>query len=93
MESSGPFIFVQNKGKRRRGRARGSSGTHPRVRGGAGEPAGQTIYPGLKDDLKYDWLRPKLEEIDTTYMKLYGKESRDSDGSSGTGGLEEEGGD
>ena len=46
-----------------------------------------------------DWLRPKLEEIVAAYMRLYGagKESRDSDnesdGSDGTGGLEEEDGD
>jgi len=45
---------------------------------------------------KYDWLRPKLEEIVDTYMKLHGKESCDSDnesdGSNGTGGLKEEDG-
>jgi hypothetical protein len=44
-----------------------------------------------------DWLRPKLnEEIVAAYMRLYGKESRDSDnesdGSDGTGKLEEEDG-
>ena len=56
-------------------------------------------YALLHYNYKYDWLRPKLEEIVAAYMRLYGagKESRDSDnesdGSDGTGGLEEEDGD
>jgi hypothetical protein len=53
-------------------------------------------YAFLQYKYKYDWLRPKLEEIVAAYMKLYGKELRDSDnksdGSNGTGGLEEEDG-
>jgi hypothetical protein len=43
---------------------------------------------------KYDWLRPTLEEIVAAYMKLYGKESLDSDdessGTEGSEGTEEE---
>jgi hypothetical protein len=50
----------------------------------------------LHYEYKYDWLRPKLEEIVAAYMKPYGKESRDSDnesdGPNGTGALEEEDG-
>ncbi len=52
----------------------------------------------LHYNYKYNWLRPKLEEIVAAYMKPYGQESRDSmadnesDGSNGTGGLEEEDG-
>ena len=55
-------------------------------------------YAFLIYNYKYDWLRPKLEEIVAAYMKPYGQESRDSmadnesDGSNGTGGLEEEDG-
>ena len=38
---------------------------------------------------KDDWLHPTLQEIVTTYMKLYGKELRESDNeSSGTEGFE-----
>jgi hypothetical protein len=53
-------------------------------------------YVFLHYNYRYDWLRPKLEEIVATYMRLYGKESRDSDnesdGSDETGGLDEEAG-
>jgi hypothetical protein len=53
-------------------------------------------YAFLHYNYKYDWLRPRLEEIVAAYMKLCGKELRDSDnesdGSDGTGGLEEEDG-
>ena len=53
-------------------------------------------YAYLHYNYKYDWLRPKLEEIAAAYMRLYGKESRDldneSDGSDRTGGLGKEDG-
>jgi hypothetical protein len=53
-------------------------------------------YALLHYKYKYDWLRPKLEEIVAAYLRLYGKESRDSDsesdGSDGTGRLDEEAG-
>ena len=52
-------------------------------------------YSFLHYNYKYDWFRPTLEEIVAAYMKLYGKESHDSDDeSSGTEGSEgtEEGG-
>jgi len=43
-------------------------------------------YAFLIYNYKYDWLRPKLEEIVAAYMKLYGKELRYSDiESNGTG--------
>ena len=51
-------------------------------------------YSFLHYNYKYDWLRPTLEEIVAAYMKLYGKESRDSDdessGTEGSEGTEEE---
>lgn len=44
-------------------------------------------YSFLHYNYKYDWFRPTLEEIVAAYMKLYGKESHDSDDeSSGTEG-------
>ena len=50
----------------------------------------------LHYNYKYDWLRPTLEEIVAAYMKLYGKESHDSDdessGTEGSEGTEEEDG-
>jgi hypothetical protein len=57
-------------------------------------------YAFLHYNYKYDWLRPKLEEIVchivAACLRLYDKESRDSDnesdGSDGTGGLDEEAG-
>ena len=53
-------------------------------------------YACLHYSYKFDWLRPKLEEIVAAYLRLYSKESRDSDnesdGSDGTGGLDEEAG-
>ena len=53
-------------------------------------------YAFLHYNYKHDCLRPKLEEIVAAYLRLYGKESRDSDnesdGSDGTGGLDEEAG-
>ena len=36
-------------------------------------------YSLLHYNYKYDWLRPTLEEIVAAYMKLYEKESHDSD--------------
>ena len=51
-------------------------------------------YSFLHYNYKYDWLRPTLEEIVAAYMKLYGKESHDSDdessGTEGSEGTEEE---
>jgi hypothetical protein len=51
-------------------------------------------YAFLHYNYKYDRLRPTLEEIVSAYMKVYGKESRESDiesdGSSGAEGVEEE---
>ena len=48
----------------------------------------------LHNNYKYYWLCPKLEEIVAAYLRLHGKESRDSDnesdGSDGMGGLDEE---
>jgi hypothetical protein len=53
-------------------------------------------YAFLHYNYKYDWFRPNLEEIIAAYMRLYDKVSRDSDnesdGTNGTGGLEEEDG-
>ena len=51
-------------------------------------------YSFLHYNYKYDWFRPTLEEIVAAYMKLYGKESHDSDdessGTEGSEGTEEE---
>jgi len=51
-------------------------------------------YSFLHYKYKYDWLRPTLEEIVDANMKLYGKESHDSDdessGTEGSEGTEEE---
>ena len=51
-------------------------------------------YSFLHYNYKCDWLRPTLEEIVAAYMKLYGKESHDSDDESseteGSEGTEEE---
>eukprot|EP00966_Prymnesium_polylepis_P289937 6697210-Prymnesium_polylepis.2 len=41
-----------------------------------------SAYAFLHYNYKYDWLRPTLDEIVAAYKKLYGKESRESDGES-----------
>jgi hypothetical protein len=50
----------------------------------------------LHNNYKYNWIRPKLEEIVTYDLRLYSKEScesdNESDGSDGIGGLDEEAG-
>ena len=39
---------------------------------------------------KYEWLRPTLDEIVTTYKRLYGKQAVDGDGDSNSGDSSEE---
>jgi hypothetical protein len=46
------------------------------VGGGGLREGGQQL---LHYNYKYDWLRLKLKEIVAAYLRLYGRESRDSD--------------
>ena len=49
------------------------------------DPQFLSDYAFLHYNYKYDWLRPKPEEINAAYLRLYGEESRDSDKESSDG--------